>query len=251
MPHSNKNKLLVVWDRAGYCASDHLRAQWLERAIQLMTKEIPPTMVHPAFRINIYNNYGNALHWLKQCPNVLEAYRDAISLCRALGDNSLAKYNHYHARALMNMGVALDNLGKYDDAIVAYKEALEIYTTMSAQNPLLYNESMANALYNYAITLRNLNQVSEAAAMGKHATTLLRNLTQTENECTRLLCDALHNYGSDCYSLGQGAEAVLAYQESILTERSTNGEFHHIENTIYLTTCFTISCGDSSMVEFM
>jgi hypothetical protein len=34
-------------------------------------------------------------------------------------------------------------------------------------------------------------------------------------------------------------------QKRRVTERSTCGEFHHIENTIYFTTCFTISYGDS------
>jgi hypothetical protein len=35
-----------------------------------------------------------------------------------------------------------------------------------------------------------------------------------------------------------------------ITEQSISGEIHHIENTIYLTTCFTIRCSDSSMVKF-
>jgi len=49
--HSNKFTLLIVLSRAGYWASDHLCAQWLGRAVQLMTKELPPTMVHPLFNL--------------------------------------------------------------------------------------------------------------------------------------------------------------------------------------------------------
>ena len=35
-----------------------------------------------------------------------------------------------------------------------------------------------------------------------------------------MLCSALHNYGYDCYLLGQRAEAVIVFQESILLRRA-------------------------------
>jgi len=216
--HSNKHKLLIVLDRAGYWAAGHLSAlsaQWLERAIQLMTKELPPTMVHSGFRSVTYYNYGNGLRRLKQYSNAFEAYHEAVSIRRTLVDNDPAKYTLYFARSLMSMGTALDNIGKYDDAIVAYKEALEICTTMSTQDPLPYNKLRAKTLYSYGVTLQNLNQVSEAAVVKKQAVSLLRNLAQTGNEWTNLLCHALYNYGITCALLGQHEEAVLAYQESI------------------------------------
>jgi hypothetical protein len=81
---TNKTRLLIVLERAGYCASDHLCAQWLERAIQLMTKELPPTMVHPVFRSAIYKNYGISLLQLEQYANALEAFHVAISISRML-----------------------------------------------------------------------------------------------------------------------------------------------------------------------
>jgi len=218
--HSNKHKLLMVLDRAGFKVKDHLRVQWLGYAVQLMTKELPPTMVHPHFRSVIYYNYGNVLHDLKQYFNAFEAYHEAVSIRRTLANNDPARYNFNFAGALMNMGIALDGIGKYDDAIVAYKEALEICTTMSTQDPLRYNELRANILLSYGVTLRNLNQVPEAAVVEKQAVSLLSNLAQTGNEYTILLCNALYNYGSSCASLGQHAEAVLAYQESIPMQRA-------------------------------
>jgi len=216
---SNKHKLLLVLERAGYWATDHLCAQWLERAIQLMTKELPPTMVHPHFRSTIYHNYGNGLRQLKQYSNAFEAFHEAVSIRRTLVDNDSAKHNYYFAGTLMNMGVALHYIGKYDDAIVAYKEALEICTTMSTQDPLWSNELRAQTLLNYGATLQDSNQVSEAAVVKKQAISLLRNLAQTGNECTNSLCGALYNYGSSCALLGQHEEAVLAYQESIPLRR--------------------------------
>jgi len=218
--HSNKYKLLIVLRKAGYWASGHLSAQWLERAIQLMTKELPPTMVDPHFRSVIYNNYGFGLRQLRQYSNAIEAYHEAVSIRRTLANNDPAKYNIYFASALMNMGIALDDIGKYDDAIAAYKEDLEICTAMSAQDPLRFNELRAETLLNYGVTLQNLNQVSEAAVVKKQAVSLLRNLAQTGNECTNLLCDALYNYGISCALLGQHEEAVLAYQESIPLRRA-------------------------------
>jgi len=221
--HSNKHKLLIVLERAGYWAQDHfsaLSAQWLERAIQLMTKELPPTMVHPHFRSIIYSNYGYGLHELKQYPNALEAYHEAVSICRTLVANDPANHTFHFAESVMNMGTALDGIGKYGDAIVAYKEALEICTTMSTQDPLRYNELRAKILLNYGATLQNLNQVHEAAVMEKQAISLLRNFAQAGNERTELLCDALNNYGISCYCLGQHAEAVLAYQECIPLKRA-------------------------------
>jgi len=213
--HSNKYKLLMVLDRAAYWAQDHLSAQWLERAIQLMTKELPPAMVHPHSRSVIYYNYGNGLCQLKQYSNAFVAYHVAVSISRTLADNDPAKHNFHVAKTLMNMGIALDDIGKYDDAIVAYKEALEICTTMSTQDPLRYNELRAKTLLNYGVTLQNLNQVSEAAIVKNQAVSLFRNLAQTGTECTNLLCLALYNYGISSALLGQHEEAVLAYQESI------------------------------------
>ena len=213
--HSNKHRLLIVLDKAGCWATGHLRTQWLGHAVQLMTKELPPTMVHPDIRSAIYNNYGNGLYQLKQYPNAIEAYHEAVSINRTLANNDPAKHNFRFARTLMNMGLALDDIGKHGDATVAYKEVLEICTTMSTQDPLRYEDLRANTLLNYAATLAKLNQVSEAAVVGKQAISLFRNLAQTGNECTNLLCVALYNYGISCTFLGQHEEAMLAYQESI------------------------------------
>jgi len=236
--HSNKHKLLIVLDRAGYWAAGHLSAlsaQWLERAIQLMTKELPPTMVHPHSRGVIYYNYGNSLRQLKQYSNAFEAYHEAVSIRRTLANNDPAKHNFYFAETLMNMGGALDDIGKYDDAIVAYKEVLEICTTMSTRDPLRYNELLAKTLDNHGITLGGLKQVSEAAEMEKQAISLFRNLVQTGSECTDSLCLALHNYGHSCGLLGQHAEAVLTYQESILLRRALAATGSEGEKYLMLT----------------
>jgi len=208
--HSNKHKLLIMLRRAGFRVKDHLRVQWLGYAVQLMTKELPPTMVDPQVRAVIYNHYGKGLRRLKQYSNALEAYREAVSIP---ANNDPAKYNL--AETLMNMGIALDDIGKYDDAIVAYKEALEVCTTMSTQDPLRYTELRANTLLDYGVTLQNLKQVPEAAVVEKQAISLIRNSAQAGNKHTELLCGALNNYGISCYYLGQHAEAVLAFQECI------------------------------------
>jgi tetratricopeptide (TPR) repeat protein len=218
--HSNKKGLLIVLGRAGSWSEDHLGTQWLGRAVQLMTKELPPATLHPYYHIVIYNNYGYGLVQLKQYSNALEAYHASVSIGRTLAYNDPARYNFDVAHTLINMGVALWNLGNYDDASVAYKEVLEICTTMSTQDPLRYNELMAGTLNDYGAALANLNQVSEAAIVEKQAISLLRNLAQTGNEWTKGLCKALNNYGSCCYSLGQHAEALLAYQECILLRRA-------------------------------
>ena len=183
-----------------------------------MTNELPPSTVNPYLRSAIYNNYGYGLRQLKQYSNAIEAFQEAISIFRTLVNNNPAKYNIYLARALMNMAAALRNLEKYDDAIVAYKEALEIGITMSAHDPLQYNKPMARTLRKYGITLGKLNQDPEAAAVEKQAISHCRNLAR--NEGTMLLCDALHNYGTRCFSLGHYAEAVLVYQESIHLRRA-------------------------------
>jgi len=228
--NASKYKLLIVLRKAGSWASGHLSAQWLERAIQLMTKELPPTMVDPHLCSVIYYNYGNGLRQLKQYSNAFEAYHEAVSIRRTLVDNDPAKHNFYIAAALMNMGIALNDIRKYDDAIVAYKEVLGICTTMSTQDPLRYNELRARTLFNYGVTLGSLNQVSEGAAMEKQAISLLRNLAQTGNECTDLLCCALYNYGMSCASLGQHEEAVLAFQDSIPLRRALAATDSEAEN---------------------
>ena len=215
--HSNKLRLLLVLDRAGYWASGHLCAQWLERAVQLMTKELPPTMVHPALRSVIYYNYGSGLCDLKQYLDALQAYHETISISLTLVTSNPTKYNLRLAQTLTNMGDTLGDHGKYDDAIVVYKDALEICTNMASQDPLQYNGVMARTLYGYGITLTSLNRVPEAAEMEKRAISLLHNLAQTD---TNTLSCALNNYASSCVSLGRLEEAVLAYQECILLRRA-------------------------------
>ena len=214
--HSNKHRLLLVLGHAGSSLSDY---QWLERAVQLLTIALPPTIVDPAFRGAIYYNYGIVLHQLKQYSDALEAYHEAISIGRTLFNNNPARNNSYLAQALGNMGNVLTDLGRHGDAAVAYKEGLEVCTTMSVQDPFLYKKQMAEALYNYGRTLGKLNQVSEAAAVEKRAISLLRNLARTGNELPKLLCYTLDHYGSHCDPLGQHSEAILAYQESIHLRR--------------------------------
>ena len=215
--HSNKFKLLTVLARAGYWASGDLRAQWLERAIELMTKELPPTMVYPGSRSVIYYNYGIGLYELKQYANAAEAYHESISIRRTLVSDNTVKHSYHFAKALTNMGNTFRELGKYDDAIVAYKEVLDICTAMSAREPLQYNELMVKALINYGTTLARLKQYSEAAALQKQAISFYRNLG---HEQTEILCTVLRYYEDTCYSLGKHAEAVLAYQESIPLRRA-------------------------------
>ena len=214
--HTNKLQLLIVLNRAGYWAPC---TQRLERAIQLMTKELPPTILRPYFRSIIYHNYGIALLRLKQNADAVEAYHEAISIRRQLATNDPAKYNPCLIRTLMCLLYAFNDLGRYGDAIAACKEAMNICTAMTAHDPLQYNKLMAEALCDYGFILGNSKRVSEAAEVEKQAISLCRNLAQTGNEHTQLLSRALHNYGHSCGSLGQYGEAVFAYQESILLLR--------------------------------
>ena len=217
--HSNKYKLLSVLKTASYLTRYYLGTEWLDRAVQLMTKELPPTMVDPTVRSMIHFNHGNCLHRFKQYDNAMEAYHESISICRVLADDDPAKYNPTLAETLTNMGKLLDEIGQYYDAIAAYKEVQDICTVMSPQDPLQYNELMARSLFSYGFTLNKLKKVSEAAVVLKQAVSLYRDLAQTEHGWTALLCSTLYNYGDSLYSLGRHAEAVLAYQESILLRR--------------------------------
>ena len=219
--HSNKITFLGVLNRAAYLTTGDLCVQWLGHAVQLMTKELPPTTVGPHFRSAIFYNYGIGLYHLGQYASAVEAYNEAISIRCILVNEDPARHNIHLAKARNNMGLVLHRLGKYDDAIAAFKEVLGVCTPMSAQDPLRDNiELMAKALVNYGATLGELNQFSEAAVMEKQAVLHCRNLAQRGHECTKLLSDTLHDYGCSCHSLGEYAESVLAYQESILLRRS-------------------------------
>jgi tetratricopeptide (TPR) repeat protein len=237
--HSNKHRLFMMLGIAGSLASDHLGAQWLGRAVELMTKELPQTMVHPLLRSNIYHNYG--VH-LKEYPKALEAYREALSICRALFNEDPAKHNYPLAQTLMNMGAAYTILGRYDDAIAACEESLQISGNMAAQDPLRYNEMIAQTLVNYGCALGNINQLYKAAAIEKEAVSILRNLVQTGNECTKSLCDALENYGRTCHSLGRHAEAVLAFQESIRLLRALAATESEAEKQLVMTLHNIVTC---------
>ena len=215
--HSNKTKLLLILDRAGYWTHDHpdLCVQWLGRAVQLITNELPSTMVTAHVCSVIYNNYGTSLSDLRQYADSIKAYQEAISIRRTLAKNDPVKYTDYLAQTLKNMGVVLRGLEKYDDAIATYKEAIELCRAISAQDPLRYNVMMAKILHVYAYTLSTLAQVSDAAELEKEAVSFFRDLVEICEEGPNNLCISLHNYALYCYLLGQHEEAVLAYQESI------------------------------------
>ena len=217
--HSNKITLLNVLHRAACWNTYSLGAHWLERAVQLMTKELPPTMVRPHLRVAVYHNYGIALQNLRKYASAIEAYHESISIRRILAANN-QEYDQWIAKSLVNKAGALHCIGKYDDAIVAFKEALEIFTILSAHDPFQYREMMAKTLIAHASTLEKLNHGYEAAVVPEQAISLCRNLAQTGHEWTDILCNALHSYGHSLYLLGKHVEAALAYQESILLWRS-------------------------------
>jgi len=100
----NKYKLLIVLHRAGFWASGRQRVQWLEPAVRLMAKDLPPKMVDPGLRSAIYNNYGNGLYALGQYANAMEAFQKAISLYRRWVINNPVKYNYNLVETLANVG---------------------------------------------------------------------------------------------------------------------------------------------------
>ena len=214
---SNKTRLLIVLDRAGYWSKDHpdLHAQWLEHAVQLMTKELPSTMVPSPLCGTIYNNYGVCLQGLKQHANAVEVLHKAITIRHTLVTENPVKYTSYLAGTIMNMTISLHTLGKYDGAIAAYEEALVLCRSVSTRDPLQYDRLLAKILYNYGISLRDSNRVSEAAEAFKESVLLYRNLTQAKAGYMTWLCYTLYYHGWSRHLLGQHAEAVLSYQESI------------------------------------
>jgi len=199
----NKNALLGILHRAGYWlkGDPELSVHWLERAVKLMTKDLPSTMVTTTFRSVTYFNYGVDLRRLKRYVDAVEVHRHAVSIRRTLVTGDPIKHTPYLARALENIGMSLDDLGRCDEAATEYKEALKHCRTVSAQRPLQYKAQLAKVLYNYGITLVKLEQFSEAADMNKEAVTLYRGLAEMEENYRAELNDALTNYGRAVTSL--------------------------------------------------
>ena len=220
--HSNKITLLFVLERGGIWARDHpdLCVQWLGRAVQLITNELPSTMVTLRFCSVIYNNYGYGLSHLMQDVSSIKAYQKSISICHTLVKDDPVKYTYDLAETLMNMGSSLDALGKYDDAIASYKEAIGLCRPMSAQDPLQYHRLMAKTLHSYAQALVSSDQVSDAAEVVKEAVSLFRDLADRGINVSEDIGNCLHNYGKCCHRLGRHTEAVSAYQESIPIRRA-------------------------------
>jgi len=212
---TNKLSLLVVLRRASYVLhDDYLCLQWLENAVQIMTK-LSSSMVPDELSGVIYHNYGIFLYRVGQCARAVEAQHKAVLIRRALASVDPVKYTPYLAKALAGLGLSLHKLGKYNDAAAASKEALEHCRTASAQGTLQYSAQLAHTLHRYGTTLKKLNQVSKALEVEKEAASLYHDLSQTEPQYTKWHCYALYNYAGSCHSLGQHAEAVVAYQESI------------------------------------
>ena len=237
--HENKDCLFAVLRNAGVSAKGRLAIQWLERAIQLMTGELPPTMVCPLDRLVIYFNYGDCLFNLKRYSDALEAYHEVISLLRTSFDFTQETKETFLQLTLTGMTIVLYHLGRYDEATVACKEALEICTTMSPQEPFEYKMQMAYILYWYGITLAKSNKVSDAAVVQKQAVSIYRDLAQTIE--INMFCDSLYSYARSCSLLGQHAEAVLVYQECIPMLRDRTATDYREETKL------TLSLHDSAL----
>lgn len=212
---TNKLSLLVVSRRASkvlHC--DSICYHWLENAVRIMS-ELPSSLVPNEFRSIIYYNYGICLQTLAQYARAVEAQHKAVSICRELASENPMKYTSYLAMALAGLCSSLHDLGKYDDAAAASKEALEHCRTASAQGVLQYNAQLADTLYNYGIALNHSNQTSKALKVAREAVSLYYELAQTETECIKWHCYALHVYAGCCHLLGRHTEAVVSYQESI------------------------------------
>jgi tetratricopeptide (TPR) repeat protein len=214
---SCKMRLFTVLVRAGCWSKNYpdRGAQWLKRAVQLITIDLPSTMAPPYLCSVIYNAYGNYLCVLKQYADAVEVFRSAVSFQYTLISNDPEKYTSSLVCSFMTMGNSHCNLGEYHEAVAAYKAAEEHCRTASTQDPLHYNALLAQTLHQYGIALSNLHQVAEAAEVQKEAVSLFRNLAQTGTEDTKLFCSALHNYGNSCHILGHHKEAVFAYSESL------------------------------------
>jgi tetratricopeptide (TPR) repeat protein len=232
--YSRKLSLLSVLGRASYWADDHpeLGAQWLEQAVQLMTNELPSTMVPAGFSSSTYHNYGICLGKLEHYDKAMEMSHIAVSLYRTLANENPVAYTSRLAGALMNMGKSLVDLGQYGGAAAAYKEALENWRTASAQDPLQWNTELAHTLCNYGIVLLNLGQISKAAKVEKEAVSLYLSFARTEAEYPEWLGSALHNYGWSCHLLGQHEKAVLAFKECILLWRTLLIKDHQYTQTL-------------------
>ena len=215
--HSNKFKHLLLLHTAGYWADEHpeLCVHWLGRAVQLITNELPSTMVMVQYCFDIYNNYGVSLFDLKQNDSATKAFQVAISHSRTLAKDDPVRYTCALVGVLMNMGRLLGRLGIYDEAVATFKEAVGLCRALSALYPLQYNSIMSEILCCYALALLRLKRVSEAAELAKEASSLLRVLTETGKADPTDLCSPLVAYGSCCHLLGQHEEAVLACRELI------------------------------------
>ena len=212
---TNKLSLLVVFRRASKVLhGDSICYHWLENAVRIMI-DLPLSIVSNEFRSVIYYNFGLCLQALAQYARAAEAQHKAVSICRELASENPMKYPSYLARALASLGLSLHALGKHDDAAAASKEALEHCRTASVQGTLQYGAQLADTLYNYGIALNHINQTSKALEVEREAVSLYYELAQTETECTKWHCYALHVYGWCCHLLGRHTEAVAAYQESI------------------------------------
>ena len=244
--HSNKITLLNVLHSAGTWAVDHpeLCVQWLGRAVQLITNELPSTMVELYVCSAIHNNYGFGLYLLNRDVSSIEAYQKAISIYHTFVKSDSVRYTHGLARILVNMGCALDALEKYDDSIASFKEAIGLCRAMSAQDPLKYNELMAKALRGCAQALVYSNQVCEAADLGKEGVSFSRDLAERGIDASEVLCMCLQSYGEICHRLGRHAEAVSVYQESIPIQRAQVAKdpresiflvaaIHHMANSLH------------------
>ena len=232
--YSRKLSLLNVLGRAAYGVDDYpeLGAQWFGQAVQLMTKELPPTMVPSGFSSSTYHNYGICLGKLEHYNKAIDISCIAVSLYRTLANDNPVTFTSRLASALTSMGQSLVGLGQYGGAAAVYKEALENWRIASAQDPLQWNTQLAHVLCNYGIILLNLGQVSEAAKMEKEAVLLYHSSAQAEGGYSEWLGSSLHNYGWACHLLEQHADAVPAFEECIVIWRTLLIKSHQYTHTL-------------------
>lgn len=215
---SAKLTLLEILDHAGPRVGRHpaLGAQWLSRAMQLIT-ELPSAMVTDELRGSVYLNYGWFLNNLKEDSKALVVRKRAVAIYRSLASGH-GRPMHKDALdlTLHKYGGTLYTTGCVEDAPSVARGAISPYHSLAAHGQDEHREGLAIALRCYGGTLHNLGQLKDALRAIQEAVPLFRTLTiHGQDEHSWNLANVLSDYAAVLYNMGHLEDALSVGQEAV------------------------------------
>jgi tetratricopeptide (TPR) repeat protein len=166
-------------------AAEQAFAQGLALAEELARTSSDPTVRREAWHVQamVWVNRGSRLHLLKQWPQAVDAYRQAVALYVRLRADSPSnmELEQEYATTENNLGMTYREMKRLPEALACHRQALGVFEKLFAALPssVANRAGLAGAAHALAVALDDSGELAEAEQAYRRAYELRAQLPQT------------------------------------------------------------------------